>query len=145
MKCGYNKCKFGGNVDKKDAIKDGTRYFHKECLHEKKIKHEIESYYRNNFNTNEPLQNVRSAISSFVHKNMYDADYVLWCLKNKAKKLNSIFGLSYSLSYIANYEEFVKEKINKIEIKLEAPSDEEYLKTTPIQPKKNKNWGDFFG
>lgn len=38
MKCGYTKCKLGGEVAKEEAVKVGARYFHKECDNKREIK-----------------------------------------------------------------------------------------------------------
>jgi len=40
MKCGYNNCKLGGQVEKEDSVKIGGRYYHKECENKKVIKSE---------------------------------------------------------------------------------------------------------
>jgi hypothetical protein len=145
MKCAYGKnCKCGGEVEKSIAIKISNKYYHEQCLVEKQAKKDIEDYYKENINPNEPVKNIRIAIGSFINKNGYDAEYVLFCLKYKAKKLNSIYGLSYPLSNKQNYEDYKKDKSKNVKIEFENnyETDDEVIQ---IKPSAIKRWGDFFG
>lgn len=140
MKCGYNKCNLGGEVSKEEGVKEGNRWYHKECLAEKNLKKEIEEYYRNHFNDREPLQNIRIAISNYIHKQGYEAEYVLWCLKNKAQKLNSMYGLSYTLSYKQNEVEFKKWRANQVKIEFDDYNDEYFDELPKYKSKEDKGW-----
>lgn len=145
MKCAYgNNCKNGGNVEKEKAVKISNKYYCPECLKEKELKQEIEKYYREKFNSKEPLMNVRGAISKYI-KDGYQADYIMFCLQAKAKNLNSLYGLVYQLSNNNNLTEFTSLKNKKIDIKFEEYGDVDYQNNIKIQPKKEKNWGDIFG
>lgn len=115
MKCGYGtNCKHDGDVSKEEAIKVGTRYYHKDCLKEKELKVEVEQYWNDNF----PQCNVsvlRKAIKTLITKGN-DIEYVLmvmkWVKVNK-KPLNYPMGIS---SYCNNAElrkEWEKKKINE--------------------------------
>lgn len=145
MKCGYaTNCKNNGEVDKKDAIKISNKYYCKECAKEKELKQEIEKYYREKFNAKEPLMNVRGAISKYI-KDGYEANYIMFCLKFKAKSLNSLYGLVYQLSNGKNLTEFTKMKNKKVDISFDNYGDDCYTNIVSIQPKKEKTWGDIFG
>ena len=145
MKCGYSKCKLGGEVDKEVAIKVGKRWWHEECIKERDLKSEIEKTYYEKFESKEPIINVRNAISKYIDKDMHDPNYVLWCLKNKATKLNSLFGLSYILGYKQNEIDFKKEQARKINLEFGKYSDDRFEKIEQAIPKKNKTWSDYFG
>ena len=144
LKCGYTNCKLGGQVEKEVAVKVGARYFHEQCDHERQIKSEIETYYRENYNANEPMQNIRTAISNYLYKSNYDAEYVLWCLKFKNPKLNSLYGLSYTLSYKQNELDFKKWKASKVDIKFEAYEDDYMTNITKYETKPIETWGDIW-
>lgn len=79
MKCAYSKnCKHGGDVSKEDAIKIGSRYFHKECLQEKDNKAECERIWLENFKET-TLVVLRKAINDITKT--YGADYLLYVMK----------------------------------------------------------------
>ena len=141
MKYRYNQCKYGGIVDKKEAIKVGSYYYHKECYKEKMIKKRIEEQYYNKFQNKERIQIVRKAINDYINKYNYEPKYILFVL-NKNIKLNSIFGLIY---YLKNDE--YKKEFNKLKAKLvkfDASQVEiENSKNIIFKRKQRKLWGDF--
>lgn len=95
MKCKYSYCKYNGEVDKDLAIKIGNSYFHKECIHEKQTKQEIEEYYLKNL-PQCTLQILRKVIKQLIHEKLNSADYVLFVLKyikTNNKTINNPFGL----------------------------------------------------
>ncbi len=113
MKCGSSCCKLGGEVSKDEAIKVGTRYWHKECLHEKEVKQEIEKYWLENINKGTVIQLLRKAIKDLCF--LYEADYIYYLLTSvKGKGIN----LSYpmGLKKIADDNRF-KDEWSKIRIK----------------------------
>lgn len=140
MKCRYNQCKFGGEVDKNEAIKIGSCYYHKKCYEEKEFKKKIEKTYYDIFQNNEPIQAVRRAINKYVNKDNYEPEYILFVL-NESIKLNSMFGLIYYLRNDKFRSKYNKEKAKLIEfdvnkIKIKESSDIKYKK------RKQKGWGD---
>ena len=129
MKCGYNKCKCGGIVEKEVAVKLGNRYYHKDCYEEKKDKQEIEEYYLNNM-PQTTLVMLRKVINQLIEKNGYNTKYILFTIKyivKNKKPINSPFGLvnycndkrifqEYKNIEINNKYNNIKKEINKIEI-----------------------------
>jgi len=144
MKCGYgDKCKYGGEVEKDKAVKIGNRYWHKKCAKEKDLKNRIIEEFYTKFKSNEPMVSARKAVSKYIHEMNYEAEYVLYCLLYKAKKLNSLHGLIYTLNNDKIYTEYkkLKAKANKVEFDQPVNDyfDEEVVK---IKTKKDKRWGD---
>ena len=78
MKCRYKDCKFNGEVDKEDAIKIGSGYFHKECADEKNNKVECEKFWLENFKPT-TLVVLRKMINDITK--LYGADYLLYVMK----------------------------------------------------------------
>lgn len=115
MKCRYgDNCKFDGEVKKEESIKEGTAYYHKECLEEKKIKVKIEEYYLENM-PQTTMSLLRKVIKQLIRDKGYEASYVLyvceWIVKNR-KPIRVPFGL---INYCTNdyiYQEWNKKKIN---------------------------------
>jgi hypothetical protein len=141
LKCKYKYCKLGGEVEKEIAIKDKGGYYHKECFAEKELKSEIESYYRENYNQNEPVQNIRTALVRYLYKNNYSAEYVMWCLKYLKPKINNFNGLIYTLSHKQNEKDFLKWKSRQTKLDFGEYADENYFEDVPkIEKKTDKGW-----
>ena len=139
MKCRYKHCKLGGEVEKEEAIKVGSAYYHKECRKEIEHKKQIEDLYYNKFKLNEHIGKVKSAINKYVDE--YGTEYVLYIL-NQDVKLNSIYGVSYYLKDNRFRDDYNKAKAKLIkfdinEIEVEKPKEIKYKK-----PKKQQLWGD---
>lgn len=139
MKCRYKNCKLGGEVEKEDAIKIGSAYYHKECRREIEHKKQIEDLYYNKFKLNENIGQVKSAINKYIDE--FGTEYVLYIL-NQDIRLNSIYGVSYYLkdnrfkqAYDREKAKLIKVDIDKVEI--EIPIEVKYKKT-----KKQQLWGD---
>ena len=101
MKCFYNHCKLGGNVEKDVAIKYNSKYYHKEC-YEKKINKEkaMQLLKQKGF----VEKSIHMALMTFVDKNGVDSDFVYFTVKHiieRKKVLNNPFGISY---YLQNFE-----------------------------------------
>ena len=140
MKCKYTQCKLGGEVEKNEAIKVGSSYYHKECNDERLFKQQIEKKYYEKFQTKEPIIRVRDAINKYIHKDIYKPEYILFVLDEDIK-LNSMFGLIYYLSnnkflekYNRQQAKLIKFEINKVE--KEESNDIKY------KTKKRNGWGD---
>lgn len=97
MKCMYKYCKFGGEVEKEKAYKEGKAYYHHQCHEEKELKGKIKNIYQEKFGKKEPIQTINRAIHQLVHDKGFDVKYILFCLTQDIK-LNSIFGLVYYLN-----------------------------------------------
>jgi len=125
MKCGYNHCKLGGNVEKDVAIKYNRRYYHKECYNKKIKKHEIYNLLRDNGFV---AKSINMALKQIVDDDNTDVDLLLFTTKyviDNRKELNNPFGLKY---YIQNYEIIEKYKrISRLEKLKELNSKEKEM------------------
>lgn len=140
MKCRYNQCKYGGEVEKEEAVKVGRYYYHKQCYKEKELKKQIEETYYNKFQNKESLPMVRKAINKYINKDSYEAEYVLFVL-NQNIKLNSIFGLIYYLNNNKFKDEYKKLKAKLIEFDADRVEIEESM-NIKFKRKEKKLWGD---
>jgi hypothetical protein len=96
LKCRYSYCKHNNEVSKEDAVKEGSSYYHKDCLEEKTIKQQIEEYYINNMPSC-TLQILRKVIKQLIHEKNNSANYVLFVLEfihKNNKPINNPFGLT---------------------------------------------------
>lgn len=101
MKCGYSQCKFGGNVDKKDAVKVGNRYYHKECNDKKNIKTLCSDKLKQHGMMSK-LINI--FLKSIIDDSNCDIHYLLFVINhvvNNGLKLNNPYGIKY---YMNNYK-----------------------------------------
>lgn len=115
MKCRYKYCHNNNEVNKDDAIKEGSAYYCKECFNEKQLKQQIEQYYSTNMPST-AIQILRKVINQLLYKNNYDADYVLYILKkihNNNLKINNPFGLINYCNDGRNLDQWKKEKTNE--------------------------------
>ncbi|MBU3186547.1 hypothetical protein [Clostridium estertheticum] len=147
MKCRYKYCTHESkDVDKEDAVKDGTSYFHKDCFKQKSVKQEIEAYYIENLPTT-AIQLLRKAINILLNENPYSAEYVLFIIKKihvNNLVINNPFGIAYYCHEGRNIKEWKKIQTNikfkeiKNEI-VQVNDDENKVKFTY---KPNKKWND---
>ena len=144
IKCGYNDyCKFGGDVEKEIAVKIGSRYWHKECAREKDFKKRIIDEFYSKFNSNEPSTSAKKAVKKYVHELDYPADYVLYCLLYKAKNLNSLHGLQYSLNDNRNFKDYKKLKAKATKLEFNQPINDNFdNEVVKIKTKRDRKWGD---
>jgi len=115
LKCRYSYCKHNNEVNKEDAVKEGNSYYHKDCLKEKQLKSEIESYFLSNMPST-TMQLLRKVIKQLIHEKHYSAEYVLFVLKyikNNNKPINNPFGLINYCGDNRIYTLFNKQEINK--------------------------------
>lgn len=142
MKCRYAYCKYGGEVNKEDAVKEGNSYYHKDCLKEKKLKLDIANFYIENMPkcTNQILNKV---IKTLIHENNHAAEYVLFVLKyikKNNKTLNSPFGLIRYCNNINIQKEYKKIKINEKYKNIKDNTLKIDEKQTVFNYKPNDNW-----
>lgn len=86
MKCRWKHCRYGGVVDKKDAVKIGGAYYHKDCYVEKKSIQSIIDIYKKEVDP-EPIEKyLRRTINDLVFKCGNSAEFLLfafrYCLDN---------------------------------------------------------------
>ena len=95
MKCGYSKCKLGGNVSKDESVKIGARYFHKECNH----KREIKSYCLDKLLSIGMIAKLTNMfLSKIVDVENCDVDYLKFVVDyiyDNNSKLSSPYGVKY--------------------------------------------------
>jgi len=140
MKCGYNNCKFNGNVEKDIAIKFKKRYYHKECYNKKTKKRQIYEVLKNQKFAS---KTINFALKQMVDDDNMDVDFLLfvtnYVIDNK-EELNNPFGIKY---YSQNYkiiDKYKKKKRMQIlkelndkkrDIEFAEDTDFEHTKITP--------------
>ena len=115
LKCRYNFCKNGNEVEKENSIKVGNSYYCKECYEEKSTKKMIEDYYLSNMPSC-TIQILRRVIKQLVNEKNISARYVLFVLKfikNNNKPINNPFGLLNYCNDNRLYLEWLKKESNK--------------------------------
>jgi hypothetical protein len=119
VKCGYNHCLFDGEVDKENAVKVGTRYYHKECLKQKQEKDEVRKLYLEQVNSTEIVSVLNSVINNIVHIKKVDSGFLLYALKHAIQN-KFVFHNPAGLHYIINNAYIKKQYQNntsKLQIK----------------------------
>lgn len=109
MKCRYNKCKLGGEVEKKDAVKNGSMYYHKECYDKKLAKEELRELM-GKF----PQRDINISLAKAIDESPYQLGYIEYVVKNKFTKFQNAYGLLYQLKVDTNYEEYKKQEGSKV-------------------------------
>lgn len=124
MKCGYTKCKLGGEVSKEEGIKVGTRWFHKECDYKREVKH----YCTDKLSSVGMITKLtNSFLSKMIDDENCDMDYlqfvVTHVVDNKLK-LSNPYGVKY---YMGNWqiEKLYAEKV-KIDVSKSLTEKVEY-------------------
>ena len=93
MKCRWKHCRYGGEVDREDAVRVGElSYYHKECYEEMKSIQAIVDLYHERVDAH-PVENwLRKAVNDLVFKENNSAKYVLfsfkYCLNDGWKPFN---------------------------------------------------------
>lgn len=137
MKCGYPYCKLNGNVDKEEATKIGSRYFHKECAEKKEAKNRISKLL---IGFGFMQKNVNTVLKNLVDTKNVDVKFleftINYIIKNKLE-LNNPYGVGY---YLENYK-IIKEykgnlKIEKIQQNRESELQIEYIEDTTFEYNK---------
>ena len=139
MKCRYKHCKLGGEVEREDAIKIGSAYYHKECRAEIDGKKEIERLFYDKFQIYEGIGKVKGAISKYVDE--FEIKYILFVLHQNIK-LNSIYGLVYYLRDDRFKKLYEKEKAKLIKFDIDRAKIEKPREFTHTRQKTKKMWGD---
>lgn len=142
MKCAYNYCKHGGEVEKEDAIKVKNRYWHKDCWAENQGKHDIYNYYITEVDNNANKKALRGAIKGVVNDKNHDAGYVLFALKY-ANGNGVVMNSPYSLHYIVDNSDAIKAWKKHLDSKEKKKISESLddIETNPVKgfkPKKKE-------
>lgn len=121
MKCRYKYCRFGGEVDKVEAVKEGNQYYHKECYQEKENKAKIRQLYVEHIDSNVDYGILNRTINNIVNGKGVSSDFLLFIIMyiiDNKMNINAPMGLYY---YINNqdikneYEKFkAKKQVKKL-------------------------------
>ena len=145
-KCNYKYCRQGGTVDKKTAVKDGNRYYHEDCLYEKRDKQKISDIYYKCYKSSEPIQLVSKTINVIINDKGIASEYVLYVIcqavRNKTQMRN-INSLHYLITNNDTKEDYKKKKAIQI-VKNISYDNTVIVKHTTMDYKKKKkqNWSE---
>ena len=150
-KCCCSHCKHSNKMIDISAEAYGVennRYYHQDCKHEKDVMLEIIDYWYNNVDKDVIFNQLRRILDRLVYSERYDADYILYALKRKAKYLNHPPGLVYAVKdrdIRKDYEYEQKLKLfNESKTKTVVAHSEEPTFTYHDNEIKKK-FGDIFG
>lgn len=151
MKCWYKYCKYGCTVEKSEAFKDGSKYYHKECYKNKEYLKQIVDIYSKYYiyKTKESYSIVHTTIKQLLEKE-YSMEYILFTLCQVIKNslpLNSVLGLHYYVNDKKIKDKYEKtilsQRYGNIDVnKIENEKETEFKYTN--QEKENK-WGSILG
>lgn len=80
MKCRWKHCKYGGEVNKDEAIQVGIAYYHPQCYAEKESIQKIIDVFHERVDAH-PLESfLRKTVNDLVLKENVDAEYLLFAL-----------------------------------------------------------------
>lgn len=122
MKCRYAHCKHENkDIPKGEEVKNGTGYWHKDCLKESMDIREIVSVFQQEINPNVVIAQLRRTINDIVYNKGYGADFLLFGLNYYVLHgitLNYPAGLYYVLQNKDVQKEWKKIQDNKIKAEL---------------------------
>lgn len=122
FKCGYKHCLHGGEVDKNEAVKDGTRYYHIDCLKEKNDIQAVFDLYVERVDATPIFTQLRSTINEIVYKRGCKPEFLLFALKyylDMGKNLNYPAGLYYVVKNEEVKKAWEKKQSNAVFAELE--------------------------
>lgn len=150
-KCQYSHCKFPDKIiilSEGNYVIEKGRYYHLPCQCEKNTMLEIIDFWYENIDKDVIFNQLRRLLDRLVYNDGYEAEYILFALKKKAKYLKHPPGLVYAVkdkSVKSDYEfqkrlaEFNKQRNNIPISKSEEP------KFTINSHGEKKGFGDIFG
>jgi len=97
MKCGYNQCVYGGDVEKDIAIKYNTRYYHSKCYDKKIYKEKCSELLKDN---GFMIKTINLALKKMIDDDKVEPQFVYFTIKhifNNKLVLNNPFGVNYYL------------------------------------------------
>lgn len=117
MKCGYKYCKHGGEVSREDGIMEGARYFHADCLREKKAINAIIELFHERVDPKPIEAWLRKTVNDLVVKDGNDAEYLLFAFRyclDHGWTLHKPTGLMYVAKDVTARKEWEKLHHKKI-------------------------------
>ena len=150
MKCGWKHCKHGGEVDKADAIKEGTRYYHPDCLREKKAMMEIVEIYHERIDEHPIETLLHRVVNDLVFKDGYGAEFLLFALKyclDHGWTLRSPNGLRYVARDSSAKQEWEKRQMqkNNTVTQVEISGETDYATTPIVNTNKQRGFASILG
>ncbi len=97
-KCAYSHCKHESksiDIEVDDFVSESTRYYHPDCKHEKDTVLAIIDFWFKNIDEDVVFSQLRRILDRLIYNEHYEADYVLFAIKKRAKYLNHPPGIVY--------------------------------------------------
>ena len=141
MKCRYKYCILGGEVAKEDAIKQGSAYYHPQCLREQNNKAEIRKILFE-INPTGIASVINSVIFDITHRKNVSSELTLFVLKNRDFEIYNAKGLYLLINSKKLLDKFAKLQNSKVKVDVE---NVEVKENTSIKHKirKGRSWGDY--
>lgn len=113
MKCRWSHCKHGGEVNKSEAVKEGSSYYHPECYAERKAINEIIRIYHEKVDAHPVESYLRGTINDLIYKQDVSAEFLLFALQfciDHGWSLHTPGGLRYVAKDVTAKKTWVKMK-----------------------------------
>lgn len=139
MKCAYKYCKHGGTVEKDDAIRVNTQYWHPDCLKEKNDMLAVIDLFKEQVDAFPIFTQLRKIVNDIVWNHGVDAGFLLFALQYAIKSgyphsknpawLYYVVKDRYALEawkrqQAANAKTDYKDYLSEQEVKPEIPQDQ---------------------
>ena len=139
--CGFSHCLHSGEKVPSDlAVKDGTRYYHKDCSEEKERRSQIFDIYYKYYKTTEDYQMVRKAIVGFIEAS--SSEFVLYVLCQAIHRKVPFKGI-FTLGWLVKNDMEIKKKYQAMKaseaVKTFTFDDVETKKKSPITYSRGRN------
>ena len=121
MKCRWTHCKHGGEVDKDDAVKVGSAYYHKDCYAEKEAIQNIINLYHEKVDPRPIESYLRGTVNSLIYKDKYSAEFLLYAFRyclNSGWTFNHPAGLRHAVKNVNAKKAWDKEQEKKVQAAL---------------------------
>lgn len=148
VKCRYSSCLHDTKeLDKEEAVKVGSQYYHKDCYETKEQIKEIIDLFVKNVNPNPVYAQLQAVIKQIVFTRGIGSEYLLFGLKYYIKNkipLSYPQGLYYVVQNKDVKNEYEKSKakaIKSIEVNIEETNGNYF----EYKPKKQKGFADIIG
>jgi hypothetical protein len=149
-KCAYNHCLHGGtiNLDEDAYEKDGTRYYHKDCIKDRNNVALIRYLWNTRISRTVSYGLLNKVVYQIVDEMGVPTDYILFALRRviaKNKPLHHPFGLKYYMDDEEIKVAYKNRGRNKEPKKEKADTKQEESKTFEYKPIVDKGFSSIFG
>ena len=118
VKCKYSKCKHESkDIEKTEAVKSGSAYYHTDCLKDKENRKEIVELFTKHINSNVVFSQLQTVIRTIIDDRGNNSDFLLFGLKYYIEHkipLNYPQGLYYVIQNKEMIAEYKKMKSKEI-------------------------------